>query len=62
MKNETEKQLTEQERQEIKAWRELWEFANNSISEADISIDYKDFIEEGKKLFDVKLKLHTSEF
>jgi hypothetical protein len=56
MKNEKEKELTGQEQEEINAWFELWKFANSSINEADIGIDFSEFVEDGKKLFDLKIK------
>jgi len=41
MKNETEEKKLTDEEEEVEAWRELWEFANNSIDTADISISLR---------------------
>jgi hypothetical protein len=58
MKTENEKkQLTEEEIET--AWRKLWQFANDSIDVADIHISYKDFVSEGKKLFEIKEKVNA---
>lgn len=52
-------ELTEEEKQ-TEAWIKLWEFANASINEGDVSISYKEFIEDGQSMFDLKLKLPSS--
>lgn len=38
------------------AWYDLWRLANQSISDEDNSIPLNEFVEEGEKLFDVRLK------
>jgi len=47
---------TEPSDEENKAWLELWSYANDSISIHNIGIDLRDFIDDGKLLFDVRLK------
>jgi len=55
--------MTEENKQPIQnqeeidhAWYELWQFALNSIRYGESYIEYDDFIEEGKKQFEIKLK------
>jgi hypothetical protein len=59
MKTKIEKELTDKDK-EFEAWHELWKYANSSINEGDVSISYTDFVEEGKKLFDVRLKQYIA--
>jgi hypothetical protein len=51
--NNTNISITEDEK---KAWIELWEFASGCISVNNIGIDIHDFINDGKLLFEIKLK------
>lgn len=53
MEEDWKSKLTEEE---LKAWTELWEYAQGSISINDIGIDFMDFIEGGVELFDIKVK------